>query len=147
MNKPNFTKGIGAGVAGTIVMTIFAAMAPLMGMPEMDIPTMLANFMGFPTVVGWMAHFMIGTVLALGYAFVLVSRLPGNPVVKGSLFGLIPWLMAQIAVNPMMGAGFFAMNTEAPMLMVAGSLMGHIVYGAVVGLVYGTTAHPSVATV
>jgi len=139
MNKPNLTKALGAGIAGTIVMTLFAATAPLMGMPEMNIPKMLAGFMGFPTVVGWLAHFMIGTILALAYAFVLISKLPGKPVVRGILFGLIPWFMAQILVNPMMGAGVFAVNTPAPMLMVAGSLMGHVVYGAIVGLVYGTT--------
>ena len=146
MNKPNLTKALGAGIAGTIVMTLFAAMAPLMGMPAMDIPNMLAGFMGFPTVVGWLAHFMIGTLLALTYAFVLVSKLPGRPVVKGILFGLIPWFMAQILVSPMMGAGVFAVNTPAPILMVMGSLMGHVVYGAVVGFVYGTTARLQTAT-
>jgi uncharacterized membrane protein YagU involved in acid resistance len=146
MNKPNLTKALGAGIIGTIVMTLFAAMAPLMGMPEMNIPRMLAGFIGFPTIVGWLAHFMIGTVLALTYAIVLVSKLPGKPVVKGILFGLIPWLMAQLLVNPMMGAGVFAVNTPAPMLMVAGSLMGHVVFGGVVGLVYGTTGRLQVAT-
>ena len=140
MNKPNLTKALGAGIAGTIVMTLFAATAPLMGMPEMNVPEMLSGFMGVPTIAGWLAHFMIGTILALAYAFVLISKLPGKPVVRGILFGLIPWFMAQILVNPMMGAGVFAVNTPAPMLMVAGSLMGHVVYGAIVGLVYGTTA-------
>jgi len=139
MNKPNLTKALGAGIAGTIVMTLFAATAPLMGMPEMNVPEMLSGFMGVPTIAGWLAHFMIGTILALAYAFVLISKLPGKPVVRGILFGLIPWFMAQILVNPMMGAGVFAVNTPAPMLMVAGSLMGHVVYGAIVGLVYGTT--------
>lgn len=146
MNKPNLTKAIGAGIAGTIVMTLFSAMAPLMGMPEMSAPKMLAGFMGFPIVVGWIAHFMIGTVFALGYAFVFASRLPGKPVVKGFLFGLIPWLMLQVLVNPMMGAGVFALGTPAPMLMIAGSLMGHVAYGAVVGLVYGTNPHAHPAT-
>ncbi|MEX2189372.1 MAG: DUF6789 family protein [Bacteroidota bacterium] len=146
MNKFNINKAIGAGIAGTVVMTLFAMMAPLMGMPEMNIPKMLADFMGFPVVVGWLAHFMIGTILAVGYGSILVSKLPGAPAVKGVLFGLIPWFMAQIVVNPMMGAGVFAMNTPAPLMMVMGSLVGHAVYGAVVGFVYGTTAQPKTAT-
>ena len=54
--------------------------------------------------------------------------------------------MAQILVSPMMGAGVFAVNTPAPILMVMGSLMGHVVYGAVVGFVYGTTARLQTAT-
>jgi hypothetical protein len=41
-------------------------------------------------------------------------------------------------VNPMMGAGVFALNTAAPMLMVVGSLMGHLVYGVVLGAVYSS---------
>jgi len=146
MNKFNLNKAVGAGIAGTVVMTLFAMMAPLMGMPEMNIPKMLADFMGFPVIVGWLAHFMIGTVLALAYAYVLVSKLPGHPAVKGILFGLIPWFMAQILVNPMMGAGVFALNTPAPLMMVIGSLVGHLVYGAVVGAVYGSPAHLKTAT-
>lgn len=145
MNKFNLNKAIGAGMAGTVVMTVFAAMAPLMGMPEMNIPRMLADFMGFPVVVGWLAHFMIGTILAVGYASVFVNKLPGHPALKGILFGLIPWFMAQIIVNPMMGAGIFAANTPAPLMMVMGSLVGHAVYGAVLGFVYGSTAHPKTA--
>ena len=43
--------------------------------------------------------------------------------------------MAQIMVMPMMGAGFFSMNAGAPMMMVMGSLIGHVVYGAVLGTV------------
>ena len=146
MNKPNLSRAVGAGIAGTIVMTLFAMMAPVMGMPEMNIPRMLADFMSFPVVVGWLAHFMIGTVFAVAYAYILVSKLPGHPVVKGILFGLIPWFMAQIAVNPMMGAGVFALNTPAPLMMVMGSLVGHVVYGAVVGFVYGSTPNPITAT-
>jgi len=133
-----FAKSIVAGVIGTVVMTIFMLMAPMMGMPEMNIGKMLGMFMGVPAIVGWMTHFMIGSVLAIFYAVLFQPKFPGNGVVRGMMFGLIPWLMAQVVVNPMMGAGFFAMNTPAPMAMVMGSFMGHLVYGAVLGGVYGT---------
>jgi uncharacterized membrane protein YagU involved in acid resistance len=113
-------------------------MAPMMGMPEMNIGKMLGMFMGMPDVAGWIAHFMIGSALAVFYAALFQPKFPGNGVVRGMTFGLIPWLMAQVAVNPMMGAGVFAMNTQAPMAMVMGSLMGHLVYGAVLGGFYGT---------
>lgn len=146
MNKPNFSKAVGSGVAGTIVMTIMTMIAPMMGMPEMDIPRMLADFMGLPVLIGWLAHFMVGTVLALIYAYSFIQKLPGAPWLKGALYGHFPWLLAQIMVNPMMGAGVFAMNTPAPMMMVMGSLLGHIVYGAVVGLVYGTGSAPAPQT-
>ncbi|MBI1807950.1 MAG: DUF2938 family protein [Ignavibacteria bacterium] len=136
--QKNFGKAIVAGFAGTLAMTMVMLMAPLMGMPPMPIGKMLADFMGMPEALGWIAHFMIGTALALIYASVFASKLPGSGVVRGTLFGLLPWLMSQVMVNPMMGAGIFASNTPAPVMMVIGSLMGHMIYGAVVGGVYGT---------
>lgn len=138
MNKPNLLKAIVAGVAGTIVMTIMTMIAPMMGMPEMNIPKMLSDFMGMPAILGWAAHFMIGTSFALVYAYVFISKLPGHQILKGAIFGLFPWLLAQTMVNPMMGAGIFAVNTPAPLMMVMGSLIGHLFYGAVMGLVYGS---------
>lgn len=88
---------------------------------------------------------MIGAVLALIYAAVFAARLPGSGLMKGLLFGLMPWFMAQIVVNPMMGAGMFALNTPAPAAMVMGSLIGHLVYGAVLGGVYGRRGVESLA--
>jgi uncharacterized membrane protein YagU involved in acid resistance len=138
--QKNFGKAIVAGLIGTLAMTMVMLMAPALGMPPMPIGRMLAEFMGVPEALGWIAHFMIGTGLAVAYAFVFSGKLPGNGLVRGALFGLLPWLLSQIMVNPMMGAGVFASNTPAPMMMVFGSLMGHVIYGAVAGAVYGTTS-------
>jgi len=140
MQKPNLTKALLAGVVGTIAMTMLTYIAPMMGMPEMNIPHMLSGFMGVPFVAGWLAHFMIGTGFAVLYAYAFVSRIPGSPFIKGLLYGLFPWFLAQVMVNPIMGAGVFALNTAAPMLMVAGSLMGHLVYGGVLGAFYGISS-------
>jgi uncharacterized membrane protein YagU involved in acid resistance len=137
MNKPNLPKAIGAGIVGTIAMTMMTMVAPMMGMPEMNIPKMLSDFMGMPAILGWAAHFMIGTTFGLVYVYIFLSKLPGHQIFKGTIFGLFPWLLAQIMVNPMMGAGIFALNTPAPLMMVMGSLIGHLVYGTVLGAVYG----------
>ncbi len=138
MQRPNLTMAVLAGVAATIAMTILTFMAPMLGMPEMNIPQMLSDFMGVPVIAGWLAHFMVGTGFAVLYAYIFTSRIPGLPLVKGAMYGLIPWLLAQVVVNPVMGAGIFALNTPAPMLMIAGSVMGHVVYGGVLGAVYGS---------
>jgi len=76
-------KSVTAGALGTLAMTIFAAMAPLMGMPEMNVPKMLSGAMGLPMVFGWVAHFMVGIVLALLYATVFYNRFKGSRVIKG----------------------------------------------------------------
>jgi len=101
-------------------------------------PQMLSGFMNLPIAVGWVAHFMIGTVLALVYAIVFVGFLPGPPVARGALYGLAPFLLAQIMVMPMMGAGFFSSGMgDKAMAAVMGSLIGHLLYGAIVGGIYG----------
>ena len=129
----NLKKAVAAGLAGTAAMTALMLMAPMMGMPPMNIGEMLGSMMDGITALGWVAHFMIGTVLAVIYGALFAERLAGPAAVRGMLFGLAPWLLAQVAVMPMMGAGFFS----GSMMVAAGSLMGHLVYGAVVGAVYG----------
>lgn len=122
-----------AGVAGTAVMTAVGLwIAPMMGIPRMNPAAMLAGVMGGITILGWLAHFMIGTILAGIYA-VVAPRLTGPPAIRGALYGIAPFLVAQIVVIPMMGMPLFS----GSMVMAMGSLIGHLVYGAVVGQVYG----------
>lgn len=128
----NFKKAVLAGIAGTIAMTIAATfVAPMMGLPKMDVPGMLASVMGGVLPLGWAAHFMIGMILAVGYA-ALKNRIPGPEIAKGMIYGLAPWLMAQVVVMPMMGMGFFS-GAFAPAF---GSLIGHLIYGGVIAAVY-----------
>lgn len=131
--KINVARALVAGVVGTAVMTVVATMgAPMMGLPKMNPAEMLAGQMGGNAALGWAAHFMIGVVLAGIYASV-ATKLPGPVALRGAVFGLAPWLLAQVAVMPMMGMGLFS----GSMMMAGGSLMGHLIYGAVVGAVYG----------
>lgn len=134
--KINIKKAVLAGILGTIAITVVAAFgAPMMGLPKMDIPGMLASVMGGVIFLGWVAHFMVGTILAVGYAL-FQGRLPGPAILRGALSGLAPWFMAQAVVMPMMGMGFFS-GAFAPVL---GSLIGHIIYGAVVGVTYSSAS-------
>jgi len=139
----NIRKAIMAGVIGTIVMTAVGLwIAPLMGMPPMNPAAMLAGAMGGSMVLGWMGHFMIGITLAVGYA--LFGRvLPGAGWMRGAIFGIAPFLMAQMIVMPMMGMPFFSGFGA----MAVGSLVGHLVYGGFVGGIYGeaTEAIPAPA--
>jgi uncharacterized membrane protein YagU involved in acid resistance len=129
-----------AGFAGTAAMTVFTLMAPLMGF-EMNIPRMLAGTMGLPILFGWLAHFMIGEILALTYAAVFLKTINADSGIKsGALFGLIPWLAAQIMVMPMMsiinGGGYFSGFFSGSILIASASLMGHLIYGTIVGAIY-----------
>ena len=132
----NWGRAILAGLVATLVMTAVGLwLAPLMGVPRMNPAEMLAGAMGGNLALGWLAHLMVGVVLAIGYAL-LAPALPGAPWIRGALYGLAPWLLAQVAVMPMMGMPLFS----GSLAMAGGSLIGHLVYGATLGGVYGDSS-------
>lgn len=138
----NMGRAIIAGVIGTGVMTAVGLwMAPIMGLPPMNPAVMLAGAMGGNLALGWAAHFMIGITLAAGYALV-GSKLPGPGIARGALFGIAPYLMAQTMVMPMMGMPLFSGSVA----MAMGSLIGHLVYGMVIGGIYGEATAEQPAT-
>lgn len=101
-------------------MTLLIFMAPLMGIPKMDIGGMLAGFMGLPVVVGWVMHFMLGIILALIYAFIAKKD---SSITKALLFSVAPWLVMMVALLPMMGLPLFG----GSILFAMGALLGHLV--------------------
>lgn len=129
-------RGIIAGLIATIVLSILMYLKGMMGMmPELNVIAMLAGQMGGSMMMGWVAHFVIGAVI-YGLAFAnLGSVLPGGSnVVKGISLGVIGWLIMMIALMPMMGAGFFAMNMG--MMAMVATLVLHVIFGAVLGFAY-----------
>ena len=136
----HWTRAIVGGLIGTLAMTAVGLwIAPLMGLPPMNPADMLAGAMGGSMLLGWSGHLMIGLVLALIYAMV-APWLPGPPPVRGALYGLAPWILAMVAVMPMMGMPVFGGAAEPAI----GSLVGHLVYGAILGGIYGDPRpHPA----
>jgi len=136
--KPSIGKAIRGGLAGTLLMTMMMYfVAPMMLGKAMDIAAMLGSMMGSNRWLGMMAHAMMGVViLPLIFVFVLYQFLPGAPWLKGALWGMILWLLAQVVVMPMMGGGFFS-SQMGGMMAAAGSLMGHLIYGLPLGALTG----------
>ncbi len=137
--------GLVAGFSATVVLSALMLGKSMMGvMPELDVIHMLSGMMGAPIVVGWLAHFMIGT-LAWGGGFAEVYRvIPGSGAVqKGVVFGIAAWLAMMVLVMPMAGAGLFGMafGIMAPVM----TLVLHVVFGAVLGAVYHAQARPESA--
>src|SRR2546428_14185294 len=82
--------------------------APMMGL-HMDIAAMLGSILGGSWAAGMALHFVNGTLIFPAvYAYALAGSLPGSPVIKGTIWGIALWLIAQVAVMPMMGAGLFS---------------------------------------
>ena len=133
----SIVKGVIAGFAATVVLSLLMAMKSAMGlMPELDIISMLSSMMNTSVAMGWLAHFMIGSVILGGLFALLVGHLPGASVVrKGAFFGFCAWLLMMIAVMPMADAGVFGMKFgfAAPLM----TLVLHLIFGVVLGATYG----------
>jgi len=135
------------GFVGTLAMTAMMYMVgPMMGL-DMDIAAMLGGMLGIGWTGGLIVHFINGTVLFPPvFALALQAHLPGGPAVQGTVWGGILWLAAQLVVMPMMGAGLFSAQAGG-MMAAAGSLAGHLIYGALLGRIAGAAPAGSDARV
>jgi hypothetical protein len=133
----NISAGFIAGFIATVVLSAVMVIKGMMGlMPELNIAAMIGAMMGSSVVVGWIVHFMIGTIAWGGGFALLYGLIPGdNAVIKGIVFATAAWLGMMIFVMPMAGAGLFGMTfgIMAPVM----TLVFHILFGAVLGSVYG----------
>ena len=149
--KPSWSRAVFGGLVGTVALTLMMyQVAPMMTGRKMDIAAMLGQMVG-GWAMGMAMHFINGTIIfPLIYALVLYRFLPGPPLVKGILFGAILWLIAQLMVMPMVGAGVFS-SSAGGMMAAVSSLVGHAVYGALLGIIAGSsigaTEHHARATV
>lgn len=142
-----------AGLVATVAMTIMMYGAPVMGMPRMDIATMLGSMTGVlrgPAAfgVGMVMHFLNGTVIfPLIFAAAAQGLAEDLTVVWGLAWGALLFVLANAVMMPMLGLvhaevkagrmsapGFLALNWG--MLVPLGSLLGHLLYGLVLGGLY-----------
>jgi hypothetical protein len=136
MTSGNWLKGMVAGFVATVVLSALMLMKTMMGvMPELNPIKMMSDMLGAPPAVGWVMHFMIGSVL-WGTLFAwLDPNIPGEGHwLKGILFAIGAWLVMMIVMMPMAGAGLFGshLGMMAPVM----TLILHVIYGFVLGTVY-----------
>ena len=145
--RPSTLQTIAGGFVATVAITaVMYWVAPLLiGMP-MDIARTLGDFLGIGWGGGMVVHFINGSIIfPLIYAFVLYGMLPGGPVTKGIVWGVVLWAIAQSIVMPMVGGGFFSANAGGAMAAI-GSLLGHLIYGATLGAIAGGEQAVTAAT-
>jgi uncharacterized membrane protein YagU involved in acid resistance len=136
--KPNWKRAMLGGFVGTLALTFMMYKgAPMMGFNKLDMAARLGQFLGTSWTAGLVMHFFIGTIVyALGYALLAYRFLPGPPVVKGMVWGVVLWLGLELVGMPMMGAGLFSMKAGG-MRAAIPALVGHLVYGALLGGIAG----------
>ena len=131
-------RAIGAGVAGGL---LFGIMMTTMGMMEM-----VAGLMGSESiVVGWIVHLAISVIFGAVYAVILgaMTTTYGRGAGLGAVYGLGVWVLGPLLIMPLwMGMSPFVI--EQPQI---NSLIGHAVFGLVLGVVYAaaTSGVPTTA--
>jgi hypothetical protein len=138
--KPAIKKAILGGIVGTVMMTLM-----MIGRP-MDIAALIGGMMGDNYMIGMVMHIMMGVVLfPVVYVFVVFRFVPGPAPVRGIIWGAVLWLAAATMIMPMAGAGFF-MSEIGGMKAAVAALMGHIVYGALLGALAGGVENETTVT-
>jgi len=149
MEGKNFGRAVLAGLIATIVMSIVQAMAPIMRFPGMDIAAMVGSMLGGSLAAGWIVHLMMGTILwASVYAYFVEPRLGGAAWVRGLTYGFLLAAFVLIIGFPLVGAMFSSLTPKPGFLGIGmggamgttGVVVGHLVYGLVLGAVYGQPA-------
>lgn len=127
--------GTAAGVAGGVM---FGMLMQMMGM----IP-MVAQLVGSDSsAVGWLVHLAISAFIGATYGilFARYAVRPAPAAVTGLLYGAAWWILGALILMPArLGMPTFTLNTTAWQ-----SLMGHLLFGLILGLGY-TTLHRSMA--
>ena len=128
--------GVMAGVVFGIMMQMMSAPTPDGG--QMPMMAMVAMVVGSSSVaVGWIYHLFNSAVIGAIFGWMVGNRATtvGRGLGWGALYGIVWWVIgAQILMPLALKMPPFASVMMPAMRMVAvGSLIGHIVYGSIVG--------------
>lgn len=143
-------KGLVAGFSATVAVSV-VELANIYGAPMLGIepwaasfPRLLSVMLQVPDliIVGWIAHFLVGTFVLGGAFGVLCPKLPTEtPESKGILFAVGAFIVMGLTIAPAVGAlggrpvGLFFM--QAGFATLVWMIATHAVYGIVLGNVYG----------
>jgi hypothetical protein len=136
-------------VAGLIAGVVFGLMMQAMSAPtpdggQMPMMAMVAMVVGSTSIaVGWLYHLFNSAVIGALFGWLFGARVHavGTGLAWGAAWGLVWWVVGGLVLMPIaLGMAPFAPLMMAPMRPVAmGSLMGHLVYGLVLGGAYAAT--------
>jgi uncharacterized membrane protein YagU involved in acid resistance len=119
--------GVIGGIAGGVM---FGLLMQMMGMI-----TMVAQLVGSGSAaVGWVVHLAISAFIGATFAllFGTLARTLVPAALFGMAYGVIWWVLGALLLMPaQLGMPVFQLNATAWQ-----SLMGHLVFGLVLGLVF-----------
>ncbi len=135
--------GAYGGVAGGV---IFGAMMGMMGMLPM-----IGSMVGQPTAaVGFVVHMVNSVIIGAGFAVVLGRFVSGtrSGVGAGLAYGGVWWILGPLTLMPLfMGMGFGVNWNATAAAAMFPSLVGHLIFGSILGLAYTQLRHRAVGPV
>ncbi len=132
MNTKRWVHGAYGGLLGGLV---FGAM-----MAKMGVLPMIGNMVGQPSVtVGFLVHMANSAIIGAGFA-VLFHRF-STRITRGLRYGLlyggIWWVLGPLTLMPLfLGMGLGVNWNAAAAAKMFPSLIGHLLYGAILGISY-----------
>ena len=143
MSTRELKLGAYGGFAGGL---IFGAMMGMMGMLPM-----IGSMVGQPTAgAGFAVHMVNSVIIGVGFAIILGRFVSGisSGVGIGLAYGGVWWILGPLTLMPLfMGMGFGVNWNVAAAAAMLPSLVGHLMYGGVLGLVYTWLRHRDVGSV
>ncbi|MEO7387297.1 MAG: hypothetical protein ABIX37_10210 [Gammaproteobacteria bacterium] len=141
-----------AGAAGALAWELAARTLILLGVPVVDMVKTIGT-LAAPAGPAWLwwpaglaVHLTVGVIGAIFYAYFVWARLTWKPVFQGLTFGVVAALPVIFAVYPLLlvmhsTATVVHMNLMSYTDMISGAqrvelVLGHAIYGAVLGALY-----------
>lgn len=97
----------------------------------------LTEHIGTSFFAAMIGNLIMGIVWAVLYARYAEPALRGPAWFRGAVFAILPFLLTVVIAFPSAGVGFFANQVHGGPLPVGGALVLHLIYGVVLGTVYG----------
>ena len=137
MSVTNIKHGVYGGLAGGVV---FGAMMAMMGMLPM-----IGNMVGIPSAwVGFVVHLMISATIGGSFAVLLDASGQRGGVASGLAYGFVWWILGPLTLMPFfMGMELGVNWNVAAMGQAMPSLVGHLIFGAVLGVTYRWLREPA----
>lgn len=139
--------GAAAGLIGGLVFGIMMQMmsAPTPDGGSMPMMAMVAMVVKSQSIlVGWMYHLFNSAVIGALFGAILGQRVNDrrSGLAYGAAWGVVWWVLGGLILMPLaLGMAPFAPLQMPPMRPVAmGSLVGHLVYGLILGFAYASMA-------
>lgn len=132
MTVKSLQHGLYGSLAGGV---IFGVMMGMMGM----LLTIGAMAGSESPVVGFLAHLIISAMIGVGFvaAATMLGREQTAGVGAGLAYGVVWWILGPLTLMPLfMGMGFGVNWSVSAASAAMPSLVGHLVFGAVLGAIY-----------